>query len=190
MYSLCQHAVYNLSTPSVVASKTPSSMHVAHHQPLSAQQANAAVNQFCGLLSQPWVKPSASSSNQSLPLASPATAQHFVLQGREGRWNCRCICCHCAVISSLLDTFTTWWYSPDLVNCRSRSWVNLRVKGKPPKPLHHCEPLQGLLPSPCRLYESHFQPGPLLVAPVFATTMPQSTPPTVQACPPAACAGL
>jgi hypothetical protein len=26
---------------------------------------------------------------------------------RKGRWNCRCICCHCAVIPSLLDTFTT-----------------------------------------------------------------------------------
>ncbi len=32
----------------------------------------------------------------------------------QGRWNCRCVHCHCAVISSVLDTFTAWRYSPDL----------------------------------------------------------------------------
>ena len=64
-------------------------------------------------------------------------------KGRKGRWNCHCVCCHCATIPSLLNTFTSWRYSPDLVNCRSRSLVSLLVKGKPTKPLHHCKPLQG-----------------------------------------------
>jgi hypothetical protein len=50
------------------------------------------------------------------------------LGGGEGRQNVCCIFCHCAVILPSLGTFTTQWYSPDLVNCRSRSLVNLYVK--------------------------------------------------------------
>ena len=43
---------------------------------------------------------------------------HF-FKGRKEIWNCRCICCHCAVIPSLLGTCTSWGYSPDRIECRS-----------------------------------------------------------------------
>jgi hypothetical protein len=39
------------------------------------------------------------------PHVSAVQVCDFAYKGRKGRWN-RCICCHCAVIPSLLGNFT------------------------------------------------------------------------------------
>ena len=56
------------------------------------------------------------------------------------RWNCRCICCPCAVIPWY---WVPWVLSPSGDKLPKPKLGKLRVKGKAPKPLHHCELLQG-----------------------------------------------
>ena len=99
-----------------------SSKHDARHQPMSPHHPHATVNQPCGLLSQPWVEPSASSSNQSLPLSSPATAQHSVLKARlaiitaaQGRHSLttgshsRCYCCPLSLQDAIAAAAADGW---------------------------------------------------------------------------------